>query len=1485
MIYPILYETNETDFFSLGLGPIKTATEAFVTEERNGSFILEGKVLVDDEIYPLLQENRIIKADASPTLTDQRFRIKRIVPNHEGQAEIYAEHVSYLSQELPMKPEVFVNGNGNSALLIWKSAILDDNPFFVDSDITTDSKTNWRIDKVENPRQALGGVEGSILDVWGGEYRFDNYHISLLKKRGTTANTILAYGRNITDFEQERNIMSTYTTVYPFAIYTDDKEEERIVTIDGYVVDCDNITDYPNRNVLPVDFSNEFEHDEVPTKAKLKQLAQDYIKNNDIGIPKTSIKVSFLDLAQTADYADIATLETVELCDDVRVHYEKLGVDTIAKVIRTKWNVLRGAYEEIEIGEKRTTLSSIINDTQTSIKEIENQTGSAIIAANGKNMIFHGLFGENGEGEPTAIRVGDMWYKPNGEDTEFYIWDGTVWAFIMSTAKFDEIDKKIEEAMQAGKDAEAAAEEAKEEAAAAKQAGENAANLATQAGLDAQAAKDKADAIKIDVNGLVSDVATINSTVSSISNKANEAYDMANAVEGRTATLETSVTGLTGRMTDIETTSTSTTKKLNELVVTVDGQKQTIATVTATADSALSKANVLESTVDGVKQTLTSVESTISNIGSSGTNLLINGGFENDLFGWGSSGNSSVHKIDTSEVHTGRKSLKIDAAGSVKIISLNVRIPVYQGQQLEFSLWYKTTDNFNGTSDNNKFRVGKQDGTLLTSYGFSGPFTEWTNRVATLTVGSGITELELRIDSNHSSGTVWWDDISIVDVTSKNQTNTKINQITDTVDGHTQLIASTKTTADSALTKATQVETTANGLKTTMSSVETTANTALTKATQVEQTADGLVSTVNRIDGGGTNLVSNGGFENDYVGWTQPTGFTITTNDSHSGSKSLAVSNTGSAGRAIGRRLNVPVVPGRKYEVSYWYKTTADANGVSGNQKLRIGQANGTLINALGWDGASTEWSQKSQIYTAGNNIFEWSITLTASHTVGTVWWDDISIVDVTDREATASQITQLSDTINLKVSKNDVVNQINLSTEGVLIAGNKIQIVGTTYIADAVIKSVNIADLAVTNGKIANLAVTEGKIGNAAITTAKIGDLSVSTAKIADGAIINAKIGNAAITNAKIADATISSAKIISIDANKIVANNLAAITANTGTLNVSGYLNILNQDTGMYGSYDYGDSLTGSYNPRWYTGSWRIGNNLFRHTADIFSLTTSGGKGTRQGYFETSYGSDYVAMRKYNTNTSMTMSARVDINSDRLQVSNSWNETSGVILSANGEMSASEVRSRGAAFLQSTLDVAGAAYLRSNVDISGGLITRSTADLQGSVITRSRFEFQGSLWLTGDSYINSMPTYNRTTSSAANLMVTSNGYFARSTSARKYKTEIEVASDVIAKAKKVLSIRPASWMDNAEIARGEVRHRYYGFIADEFDAAGLTEVVSYGDSGLVESLAYDRLSIYHNVILGEHEREIQTLKMENVRLLAQLSQLESRLDAVNVA
>lgn len=133
----------------------------------------------------------------------------------------------------------------------------------------------------------------------------------------------------------------------------------------------------------------------------------------------------------------------------------------------------------------------------------------------------------------------------------------------------------------------------------------------------------------------------------------------------------------------------------------------------------------------------------------------------------------------------------------------------------------------------------------------------------------------------------------------------------------------------------------------------------------------------------------------------------------------------------------------------------------------------------------------------------------------------------------TTSQISQLADNINLRVKENDVVNQINLSTEGILIDGKKVHITGQTIIDNAVIGEANIKDLAVTSAKIANLAVGTAAIANAAITNAKIANLSVGTAQMQDASITNAKIGNLAVDDAKIA----------SISADKINAGAIRGI------------------------------------------------------------------------------------------------------------------------------------------------------------------------------------------------------------------------------------------------------------------------------------------------------------------------------------------------------
>ncbi|MCL2817801.1 MAG: hypothetical protein FWD39_05395, partial [Clostridiales bacterium] len=187
---------------------------------------------------------------------------------------------------------------------------------------------------------------------------------------------------------------------------------------------------------------------------------------------------------------------------------------------------------------------------------------------------------------------------------------------------------------------------------------------------------------------------------------------------------------------------------------------------------------------------------------------------------------------------------------------------------------------------------------------------------------------------------------------------------------------------------------------------------------------------------------------------------------------------------------------------------------------------------------------------------------------------------DYSKGETLYSALLMQRDLINLRVAKNDVVNQINISTESILIAGNKVRITGqttidnaviqtamianlavsTAKIADLAVSSAKIADLAVGNAKIANAAVTNAKIGNLAVDTAqianlavasgKIADLAVSTAKIANAAITNAKIGNLAVSTAQIADAAITDAKIANLSAAKITTGTLSADRIAAGSI-----------------------------------------------------------------------------------------------------------------------------------------------------------------------------------------------------------------------------------------------------------------------------------------------------------------------------------------------
>ena len=419
MSYPILYKADETDFSHLGLGILTDTIECMVTEERNGMYELKMQYPIDGAGFEDIKNDRLIKADASNDLKDQRFKIIRITKPAKGFVTIYAEHISYLTQDLPLEPIVNYSGDALTALNIWKNNIVDNHPFTVYSDISTIGSGKWTINEVENARRALGGVQGSMLDTYGGEYRFDNYHIGLYAQRGNDSGTLIAHGKNLTDLEQEEEIATTYTSIYPYVTINEDDKEE-ILTLPERYIDSEYVDNYARRKILTVDFSSE----EITTVAQLRARAERYITDNEVGIPRVNLRVKFIDLAKTLDYKDLKLVEEINLCDLVTVYFEKLDIMQKAKVIKTVWDVLLDRYDLIEIGESRSSLSDSVNTiVDGKVDRVEKKINLVQIAANGKNKIFRG------SAEPTRGMSGnDLWYKPVGDgETELYRYDGSMW--------------------------------------------------------------------------------------------------------------------------------------------------------------------------------------------------------------------------------------------------------------------------------------------------------------------------------------------------------------------------------------------------------------------------------------------------------------------------------------------------------------------------------------------------------------------------------------------------------------------------------------------------------------------------------------------------------------------------------------------------------------------------------------------------------------------------------------------------------------------------------------------------------------------------------------------------------------------------------------------------------------------------------------------------------------------------------------------------
>ena len=359
---PILFPSNATSFTTNGLGRLD-CTECIVTEERNGMYELELTIAESADHASDIAMSSIIVAIPSVGASPQPFRVYKIEKPIKGIYKVYAQHISYQLSYIPVMPfSVSASASAcNSALQGLKTNSAETNPYTFSTDVTT--VAGFALTEPISLRSALGGVQGSILDKFGGEYEWDGYTVKLWGHRGVTTPTVtLRYGKNITDLEQEEYISNTITGICPF---WSDSEGGNLVTLPEKVIESAYADNYPFKRTVTLDMSQDFQ--EKPSEAQLRTAANVYLGRSGIGIPTVSIKVSFINLADTDEYADIAPLQTVKLCDMINVQFEKLGISSTAKIVKTTYDVLKERYVSVEVGSLRSSLASTIQNTNDAI--------------------------------------------------------------------------------------------------------------------------------------------------------------------------------------------------------------------------------------------------------------------------------------------------------------------------------------------------------------------------------------------------------------------------------------------------------------------------------------------------------------------------------------------------------------------------------------------------------------------------------------------------------------------------------------------------------------------------------------------------------------------------------------------------------------------------------------------------------------------------------------------------------------------------------------------------------------------------------------------------------------------------------------------------------------------------------------------------------------------------------------------------------------
>ena len=359
---PILFDKTETVFTSNGIGRLTDCISCTVTEERNGIYEVELEYPITGKWYhEMISNGGIIGVIHDDNHDIQPFDIYMSSQPIDGVITFYAHHISYRLNNIMLKP--FTATSAADAISKISTNSVNTNPFTFSTDKTVSAQ--FTLDRPASVRSILFGQEGSFLDTFGtAEFKFDKFNVEMLLHRGTDTGVTVRYGKNMTDLERTLDDSETFNAIAPY--WTDGVN---IVYPNGIIVQ-------PSTPVLPLkpvvmDFSDRFE--QQPTKAELTTAAQNYLDTYQPWLTDDNIKINFIAMWQSPEYANVASIQRVGLCDTVSVYYTDMGVVAEKKeIVRVVFDVLAERFEELELGSISNSYVAIDNGTTQGTVNIDH---------------------------------------------------------------------------------------------------------------------------------------------------------------------------------------------------------------------------------------------------------------------------------------------------------------------------------------------------------------------------------------------------------------------------------------------------------------------------------------------------------------------------------------------------------------------------------------------------------------------------------------------------------------------------------------------------------------------------------------------------------------------------------------------------------------------------------------------------------------------------------------------------------------------------------------------------------------------------------------------------------------------------------------------------------------------------------------------------------------------------------------------------------